>query len=756
MSVNRVARLLAAFAVSASVITAFPAQGKSTDEAARQSTPSVLSARTLALGASHTCAITPQGGVKCWGRNDGGQLGDGTTENRTAPVDVRGLRSGVRAITAGAAHTCALMDSGSVKCWGVWAPSRIETERRSSTVPVDIPDLDRDVMAIAAGGEHTCALTRQGSVLCWGENHSGQLGIGQLFGSYDAPVQVRGLGGRAQAIAAGRSHTCALLDGGEIACWGENNSGQLGLDMISTGGMASPKRVQGLRSKAVAITAGAEHTCALSDRGEVFCWGDNREGQLGDGTPKRVGGVSQVVGLPRPVRQFSAGSWHTCAVLTDGSAVCWGGGSFGKLGNGEWINSSVPVAVSGLNRDVREVAVGGDHTCTVLSNNQVLCWGSNLDGQLGVRESGQSRVPANVVGLTGAAQAVAAGGSFTCALTQANGVRCWGSNDYGVLGNAGTTDSLTPVDVAGLSASVRAVDAGVNHACAVTTGGRVRCWGYNWSGQLGDGTTESRSEPVSVQGLSGVRAVAVGALHTCALLEAGNVRCWGSNQYGQLGEGTPAERRTPVADVQLGGSARAIAAGDNHTCALMTNGKVKCWGINDRGQLGNGSTMTRSVTPMDVQGLDDEVVAIDASTHTCALMRDGSVRCWGDNLYGALGDGTREDARTPVRVQGLSGKVRALALGGFFTCALLESGSVQCWGSDLFGQLGRSSAKGEWSKPGAVQGLAGTAQSISAGEDHVCAVLSSGAVQCWGRNFSGQLGNGMAGYRMLPTEVVSQ
>lgn len=753
---NRSIRLFAVLAFGMSLAVALPAHGKSTGEVARQSIPSVLSARTLALGANHTCAITLQGGVKCWGSNNQGQLGDGTQEDRAAPVDVRGLRSGVRAITAGAAHTCALMDSGSVKCWGAWAPSRVEAERRSSTTPVDIPDLDKGVMAIAAGGEHTCALTRDGSVLCWGENYAGQLGIGRLFGSYARPTRVKELGGIVQAVAAGRSHTCALLQSGELECWGDNNDGQLGLEMVSTGGMVSPQRVRALRGKAVAVTAGVQHTCALTDRGEVFCWGNNEEGQLGDVTLMRQGAISRVIGLPRPARQLSAGDWHTCAVLTDGSAVCWGEGDFGKLGDGtSWLNSAVPVAVSGLNGGLREVASGGHHTCAVLSNNQVLCWGSNLDGQLGTRRSGQSRAPTNVVGLTSAAQ-VAAGGSFTCALTQADSVRCWGANFSGQLGNAGTTDSATPVDVVGLSAGARAVDAGPNHACAITAGGGVRCWGYNWAGQLGDGTTDNRSQPVSVQGLTGVRAVSVGAVHTCALLEEGNVRCWGSNEYGQLGEDAVTQRRTPVADVRLEGSARAIAAGDNHTCALMTNGKVKCWGYNGRGQLGNGSTITRSVTPVEVQGLDGEVVAIGASTHTCALMRDGSMRCWGDNLYGALGDGTRLDAQTPVRVQGLSGKARAMALGGFFTCALLENGSVQCWGSDLYGQLGKAAAVQQNTQPVAIQGLAGTAQSISAGDDHVCAVLSSGAVQCWGRNFYGELGNGTPGYHTVPVEVASQ
>lgn len=755
---NKLFKIAVVLAVGASAFSASarPAQGASssaaTQSALRQPAPSVLTARTVALGASHSCAITLQGGVKCWGNNQSGQLGDGTTESRTAPVDVRGLRN-ARAVTAGAAHTCALLANGSVKCWGSWIPSLVPTEGRNSTVPEDVPELDRDVTALAAGGEHTCALNRQGRVLCWGSNASGQLGSGRMFEIRDTPAEVEGLSGKAQAIAAGRNHTCALLERGEIECWGDNIVGQLGADEASTGGVLSPVRVQGLGGRAQAITAGAEHTCALTERGEVLCWGSNREGQLGDGVVKQQSGISRVVGLPKPARQIAAGARHTCAVLTDGSAACWGEGDFGKLGDGQWLSSPVPLAVFGLSRGVREIAAGGGHTCAVLESNQVLCWGESLQGQLGTRESGQSRTPVTVVGLTGAVQ-VAAADTFTCALTQAGGARCWGANYYGRLGNAGTTDSLTPADVVNLSASVRAIALGRNHACAITTGGRVRCWGNNSSGQLGDGTTESRSTPVGVQGLTGARAIALGSAHTCALLEAGNVRCWGNNEYGQLGEGTTAERRTPVADVRLDGRARAIASGSLHACALMIDGKVKCWGRNEEGQLGDGTTTTARV-PVEVKGLDGEVITIDASRHTCALMRDGSIRCWGANFYGEPGDGTRQNALKPVRVQGLSGKARALALGDDYTCALMENGAVQCWGSNLYGQLGSAEARDD-AQPRAIRGLAAPAQSIAAGENHICAVLNTSAVQCWGRNFAGELGNGTSGYRTLPAEVVSQ
>ncbi|MBI4518809.1 MAG: hypothetical protein HY699_23695 [Deltaproteobacteria bacterium] len=223
---------------------------------------------------------------------------------------------------------------------------------------------------------------------------------------------------------------------------------------------------------------------------------------------------------------LAAGSSHTCALTAAGGVKCWGNNDFGRLGDGTMTSrSSTPVDVSGLSSGMTAVTAGDYHTCALTAAGGVKCWGYNAKGQLGDGTSTQRLTPVDVIGLTGSATAVAAGGRHTCALTAAGGVKCWGYNVEGQLGDGTTTDRTTPVDVSGLTSGVTAVAAWDYHTCALTAAGGVKCWGYNGAGQLGDGTTTQRTTPVDVSGLtSGVTAVTADGMHTCALTAAGGVK----------------------------------------------------------------------------------------------------------------------------------------------------------------------------------------------------------------------------------------
>jgi alpha-tubulin suppressor-like RCC1 family protein len=349
---------------------------------------------------------------------------------------------------------------------------------------------------------------------------------------------------------------------------------------------------------------------------------------------------------------------------------------------------------------------------------------------------------------------LAAGEGHTCAVTPGGAVRCWGDNQYGQLGDGTTTNRLTPTAVNGLESNVVGVVAGFFHTCALTAGGAVYCWGRNSGGQLGDGTQTNRPTPVPVSALdSGVVAVAAGSSHTCALTGGGAVQCWGFNSFGDVGDGTETIRLTPVPVSGLDSGVAAITAGNLHTCAVTTGGAAKCWGQNGDGELGDGTTTSRS-TPVDVSGLSGGVAAVAAGFwHTCAMTTGGAVKCWGDNIAGALGDGTQTTRLTPVQVSGLASGAEAVVAGGARTCALMTGGAVWCWGLNQYGQLGDGTTTDRWS-PVSVTGLGGSAVALAASSAHTCVVTTSGAGQCWGANFVGNLGDGTTTIRLTPVYVI--
>jgi len=343
---------------------------------------------------------------------------------------------------------------------------------------------------------------------------------------------------------------------------------------------------------------------------------------------------------------------------------------------------------------------------------------------------------------------IAGGGYHTCMLMSDQSVRCFGENNWGQLGNGGFANSSTPVAVSGVTTAISA-GAGIEHSCALLADGSVRCWGTNFVGQLGNGTIGGGSAvPGAVQNLSGVAGLAAGGFHNCAILSDRTVQCWGRNQDGQLGNGNnTTDAGTPQVVSGLGG-VTALAGGGYHTCALLTDASVRCWGRNDRGQLGDGTTTSRS-TPVVVSGMTNALQITAGLYHTCALLGDGTVQCWGQNDSGQVGN-TMVFSSVPVTVSGFSNTV-AVSAGVFHSCALLSGGTVQCWGQNGNGQLGNGTTANS-SSPVVVSGLSNASRVTGAGL-HTCAILSNQSARCWGYNVYGQLGNGNTADSPVPVSV---
>jgi alpha-tubulin suppressor-like RCC1 family protein len=659
--------------------------------------------KAISAGYNHACAVTAQGGVKCWGNNSRGQLGDGTTAARFGVVDVVGLASGVQAISAHQDHTCALTAAGGVKCWGDNGAGQLgdgTTELRPS--PVAVVGMSSGVRTIAAGDYHTCAITVQGAAFCWGANFEGQLGDGTTEDRLK-PVAVNGLGTNVQAIAVGGTHTCAVTGpaspDGALFCWGANDAQQLGDGTTVT--RLTPVAVS-LGAAVHAVAAGYQFTCAAVGDG-AKCWGANWNGQLGNATAGILSDPVAVDRLDGPVRTLVADLYGGCVLLTSGAVQCWGQYS--------GVTKQVhPAVVPGLPSGILSTSLGAEHACALAAGGVPYCWGDNRFGQLGTGDTGWPHAAAVVTALGSGVQALASSFGFSCAVTAGGAVQCWGGNASGQLGDGTTNPHSLPAPVSGLGAGAMSVAVGGDletdgianpavkgHACALLADGSLQCWGGNSWGQLGNGTLMDQFTPVTVNLLRGrTQTVAAGTNFTCALNSGGGVQCWGGNSVGQLGDGTDVGvRELPTDVVGLTRGVRSIAVGAGHTCALTEQGTVKCWGFNGWGQLGDGTTQNRS-TPVDVMRLGGSVQAIAAGEHhTCALLVTGAVRCWGANWSGQLGDGTLTDYLTPVTVSALDGAVVSIAAAGDYSCAVTTVGSstqgtLQCWGSNEYDQLGWS------------------------------------------------------------------
>ena len=752
---------------------------------------------SIASGRDHNIALKRDGTVWAWGKNERGQLGNGTRTEISGSVQVRGpegkgFLTDVVAVDGGLNHSLALRRDGTVWAWGSNANGRLGDGTnfiRKNLVQVRGPEgkgFLTDIIAIATGGTHSLALKRDGTVWAWGKNQFGRIGDG---GTEDrsTPVQVRGPGGEGFladvfAIAAGNAFSLALKRNGTVWAWGANADGQVG-DGTRTFSppdeKTTPVQVKGPKGKGfltdvVAVNGGLNHSLVLKRDGTVWAWGWNNSGQLGDKavdrslTPVQVRGPRGKVFLT-DVIATAGGRSHSLALKRDGTVWAWGSNVEGQMG-GEVLNKSdSPVQVKGPGgigflTDVIAIAGRGRHSLALKRNGAIWAWGENEFGQLGNGEKENREVPVYVNGLSDVV-AIAGGLNHTVILRNDTTVWAWGNNAYGQLGNDTFIGKITFVKARDLM-DVIAIAGGYEHTIALKIDGSVWAWGSNANGQLGDGTTTDRKIPVQISGLADVIASAAGRSHSIVLKSDGTVWAWGSNAKGQLGDRGTTDRNTPV---QVSGLADVIdiAVGASHSIALKSDGGVWIWGWNESGQLGDGTTTDRS-SPVQVRGpggegfLTDVIAIAGGEEHNLALKRDGRVWAWGNNFHGQLGNKTMNvdppyGKTTPVQVSGLT-DVIAIAAGISHSIVLRNDGTIWTWGSNGNGQLGtftRESCGGDSScKTFPTQILEfGDVSAIASRGNHNIALKNDNTVWAWGINSSGQLGVGTEYLKPIPVQV---
>ena len=363
------------------------------------------------------------------------------------------------------------------------------------------------------------------------------------------------------------------------------------------------------------------NTCAIRDNSDVYCWGRNGNGQIGNGqigSTKWKDVPTQTNSLGDDAISVTIGEQHTCALLENGIVKCWGRNNNGQVGVSGGDQKSPQTVPLGSGRTATSVYAGYHHTCAILDDQSVKCWGRNTDGELGVGSKTNQNSPTTINSLGSGRHAIslALGQGFTCALLDDGSIKCWGSDDDGRRGDGGGSGGSVTTSPPSTTISLPAgrtatqISAGEAHACALLDDGSVVCWGRNTEGELGDGTTTQRNSPTATSSFgTGHKAVfvSVGYSHTCALLDDGGVRCWGSNNNGQLGDGTTNDKSSPPSsDINLGSgiTATGISSGGGHTCAMLSTGGMKCWGARGGGQLGDNSNFASGdqLTPVNVHG----------------------------------------------------------------------------------------------------------------------------------------------------------
>ena len=675
----------------------------------------------VSAGDSSTCAIKTDGSLWCWGDNSFGQLGIGAgTLGVTAPKQVGDAMWS--SVSIRHQTTCGIESNGTLWCWGLNTYGQVGNGDDAATkanvlAPVMVDS--RSWNAVAVGFAHTCAIASDATLWCWGDNSNGALGTGDGV-LHTTPAAVMP-GTTWSALTTGAYHSCAIAADNTAWCWGQNYSGQAATGTYLV--QPTPARVNA--DSWTSLAAGGMHTCGVRSDHHLRCWGSNYDGQLASTTASSAPGPLAPDVDSDDWTSVTAGDSHTCATNSQQQLYCWGTNSDGQLGNSSSarVNAS-PVIVNGAARQWAQISGGFHETCGVGADNNLWCFGLT-----GLGSSASSHEPAQVPGTW---TAVAAGQSSTCAIDSMTRIQCWGDNSDAQIGDDTFTERTAPTVISDVGFA--AITAGPYAMYAIDTNGELFAWGNAYYG-LGDGAQE-RLQPTLMPG-GPWSAVSAGSSHTCALSQTGGqLFCWGDNSFGELGTGDMTSYTTPH---QAGTMTwTSASAGSEFMCGVSA-GTVYCWGYNYYGEVGN-NTMTTMPSPTMVE-LGAQVSA--SSSSACAIDNAGAATCWGYNYYGVIGNGTTNTAYAPTAVIGGAASWKSISSGTSHVCAIGRDGSLWCWGDDSTGEIGDNGSMPALAPTRVGEDTDWTA--VSSGGSHTCGMRSGGTLWCWGDNSVGQLGTGVTG-----------
>ncbi|MDA8690602.1 putative Ig domain-containing protein, partial [Euryarchaeota archaeon] len=789
------------------------------DPPIRGLSPNNFGHENLLLNSNGACSITSLG-LQCWG----GQFSSDS-------LMMTDLESKMMDVSLSSTNSCAVELNGKVLCLGENTYGQISgsyNPNYSSQFREGDFDSVGSVTQVATTSNQICILEKLKNVFCQGERNYSI--TAQSFGTITA-------------LDSGEAHFCVLTTVSNLYCWGNNQFSAIGTSQSTslTTYVQTPSLISvGIDKTVLDFDAGERHTCAVRNDSKVSCWGTGTSGQIGDGytathsSPQQVDSPSWA-----SYTKVTAGFAHTCALLDDGGVMCWGNNTYGQLGDGTTNDSLIPTNVTVIpsSLNVVDVVAGDGGTCVVDDRAGVWCWGDNSNGKLGLNSTIQTAAQIEPLHFSesSALMGVLSFGSLTGApltLQSATSHRLFGNNSGGsddvnftisvglaadypttqfnLTRNTSTvnvspsitdgpyTFTAVPELPAGLNLGLSngtiwgtptAVHPLTNHIVFIENNSGydnltfsvqvhdipptiqypfssytlVRNWTiepiipFHQDGEV-ENINISSPLPLGLEMYGLILQDPIqtesGGSHTCFIAYE-ILKCFGLNQNGQLGLGDTIDRNTSqIVEIGDNRTVVSVSTSNYNTCAVLDNGSLKCWGTNNNGQLGDGSNIPQ-ITPQLVDlGTGRTAVSVDlGSSYTCAILDDGSLKCWGSNYYGQLGVGfSNANLNTPQPVNLGTGRTAvSVSSGQYHTCAILDDGSLKCWGRHYYGELGIGGSTGynvQYSSPQAVDlGTGRTAVSVSLGLYHTCAILDDGSLKCWGDNNYGELGiGGTTGY----------
>ncbi len=658
----------------------------------------------ITCGQLFSLAIDKNGRAWAWSANTNGQLGDNTTTSKLTPVSVLGAVKTFCQITGGTNHTLAIDKNGRAWAWGLNTSGQLgDNTIVSKLTPVSVLGAVKTFCQISGGDLHSLAIDKNGRAWAWGSNTAGQLGDNSTVSKL-TPVSVRGAVKTFCQITGNTTYSLALDKNGRAWAWGANTNGNLGdtsttrrLTPVSVAGAV--KTFCQISAGIPLAAIGSTHSLAIDKNGRAWAWGANTNGQLGNGAIACVYTPISITGALKTFCKISTGDGFSLAIDKNGRAWAWGSNAGGNLGDNSVTSRASPVSVLGTVRTFCKITAGGVASSTTFSlaidkNGRLWTWGYNGVGQLGNNTVVSQRTPVSVAGAVKTFCEISNGcnQAFSLAIDKNGRAWAWGINGNGQLGDGTTTSRLTPVSVAGTVRTFCKVSVGGFHSLAIDKNGRLWAWGNNSNGQLGNNATgTSVCSPVCVCGaIKTFCHIAGGNSQSIAIDKYGQAWGWGFNGSGQTGDGSATDRRTPVSVEGQKKTFCKIASGNGVSLAIDNYGRLWGWGFNGNSQVGNNSSAAmRTPTRVCTNRTFCEITA--GNTHVTAVEKNGRVWVWGTNATGQLANpiaATGVSALTPVSVAGAIKTFCKIAAGATASLALDKNGKGWGWGLNSDGRLG--------------------------------------------------------------------